>query len=52
MEGLPPGDYYVSAIDDAPSDLEDPDFLESLVWHAERAPLGERPHLVIRLQAQ
>ena len=53
VEGLPPGDYYVSAIDRrAQGDMEDPDFLESLVVHATRTTLSERAHLVISLQAQ
>jgi hypothetical protein len=50
--GLPPGDYYVTAISDfEPAQLGDPSFLESLVSASAKVTLGEgeRKDLVLKI---
>jgi hypothetical protein len=56
LRGLPPGQYYVAAIDrrlgaEEAGELENPEFLESLVAHATRVTLseGQRTTLTLKL---
>jgi hypothetical protein len=56
LRGLPPGQYYVAAIDrrlgaEEAGELDNPEFLESLVAHATRVTLseGQRTTLTLKL---
>ena len=55
LRGLPPGQYYVAAIDrgrgiDVAGELENPEFLESLIAQATRITLTEDQRTVITLK--
>jgi hypothetical protein len=55
LRGLPPGQYYVAAIDrrrevDAAGELENPEFLESLIAHATRITLTEDQRTALTLK--
>jgi hypothetical protein len=41
VTGLPPGEYFVAAVTVSPSDLQEPDALESLVPRAARVTARE-----------
>jgi hypothetical protein len=50
MEGLPPGEYFVAAIDALPrGDWQSPDALDVLVQRAERVTLSERQQQTMTL---
>jgi hypothetical protein len=53
-EGLPPGDYFVAAVDAVPGvrdgdDWQDPDYLETLMARAQRLALSEGAHVALSL---
>jgi len=54
IDGLPPGDYYIAAIDrgsvGAARAAEDADFFESLVTGAARVTLGDAAHISVALR--
>jgi Carboxypeptidase regulatory-like domain len=55
MRGLPPADYYVAAVDrravaDLTGEIENPEFLESLVAAATRVTLGEGQGVALTLR--
>jgi hypothetical protein len=59
VRALPPGDYYVAAVDkrgiaDVAGEIENPDFLESLVANATRVTIGagQRVSLTLRVLAR
>jgi hypothetical protein len=56
MRGLAPGDYYVAVVDrqrtrDVPNEIENPEFLESLVAGAQRIALDEGQRIQIALRS-
>lgn len=55
LRGLPPGQYFVAAIDrrlgvEAAGELENPEYLESLVAHATRVTLSEGQRTTLTLK--
>ncbi|HKB10697.1 MAG TPA: carboxypeptidase-like regulatory domain-containing protein [Vicinamibacterales bacterium] len=55
FEALPPADYYIAAVDrarvDVAREIDDPDFLESLVATATRVTLTEAAHVIAAVKA-